>query len=594
MSRLNCQQAGQGPVLIMLHGLFGSLDNFRSVSLHMERSLSVLRMDLPGHGLSPTLPTLSIEAMADAVLSEIARQGVREYHLLGHSLGGKVAMCVAGNAACQGLQSLCVVDIAPRQYKPHHQPILDALQALDLQLIGDLVATGLAVPVAYWLRFVLEVQPVTKGLPPISMYLNLVPVVLVLYPVVFYFQGLYHRRRIRSRFDEGLRVVVAVLLATVILAAGLTFYRPPDFTYSRLFLVIFAGTDIVLVGLFRWIVTASLARIRRSGGNLQRVLVVGAGELGREVVQRLNVHREYGFTVVGFLDDDPGRQQRDIQGVPVLGTTKDLKEVVIGHNVDLGFYDQELTGVSDHNTVLAEMQAVDPRATLGEHRSFLGAFGFGEDLYDRQVSALSGGERGRLSLLRLIQEGHNTLLLDEPTNHLDIRSRESLEAALREFTGTMVVVSHDRRFLEKLVDRLLIFPPAGDNSGEVRVFSGSYADYVWKKNRENQAAAEQKRGVAVKTAREKPAATAGATGKTPLSKNEQKRRQEWINRAEEAILTLETEQEETLAQMGAPDLSNESRLRLGKRCGKIETELAEHMSNWELWSLEIEEGLDNA
>ena len=137
MSRLNSQQAGQGPVLIMLHGLFGNLDNFRSVSLHMERSLCVLRMDLPGHGLSPTLPTLSIEAMADAVLSEIARLGLREYHLLGHSLGGKVAMCVAGNPACEGLQSLCVVDIAPKQYKPHHQPILDALLAMDLQLISD-------------------------------------------------------------------------------------------------------------------------------------------------------------------------------------------------------------------------------------------------------------------------------------------------------------------------------------------------------------------------------------------------------------------------------------------------------------------------
>lgn len=203
-----------------------------------------------------------------------------------------------------------------------------------LQLVGDLLALSLAVPVAYWLRFVIEVQPVTKGLPPVSMYLNLIPVVLVLYPVVFYFQGLYHRRRIRSRFDEGLRVVVAVLLATVILAAGLTFYRPPDFTYSRLFLVIFAGVDITLVGLFRWAVAASLARIRRSGGNLQRVLVVGAGELGREVVERLDVHREYGFVVVGFLDDDPGRQQRDIHGVPVLGTTKDLNEVVLSHHVD--------------------------------------------------------------------------------------------------------------------------------------------------------------------------------------------------------------------------------------------------------------------
>ncbi|NND90967.1 MAG: alpha/beta fold hydrolase [Granulosicoccus sp.] len=137
MSRLNFQQAGQGPVLVMLHGLFGSLDNFRSVSLHMERTLSVVRMDLPGHGLSPSLPRLSIEAMAEEVLEEVSRLGLREYHLLGHSLGGKVALCMAGHPDAHHLQSLCVVDIAPKQYPPHHQAVLDALQSLDLQTLTD-------------------------------------------------------------------------------------------------------------------------------------------------------------------------------------------------------------------------------------------------------------------------------------------------------------------------------------------------------------------------------------------------------------------------------------------------------------------------
>ncbi len=203
-----------------------------------------------------------------------------------------------------------------------------------LQLIGDLLATSVAFFVAYWLRFVFEIHPVTKGLPPLSMYLRLLPFVLVLYPVVFYFQGLYHRRRMRSRFDEGMRVMMAVMLATVLLTAGLTFYRPPDFTYSRLFLAVFAAADAVLVSLFRWGIGAGLARIRRSGGNLQRVLVIGAGDLGRQVVERLDVHKEFGFSVVGFLDDDPGRQQRKIQGVPVLGTTEELESVVAGHGVD--------------------------------------------------------------------------------------------------------------------------------------------------------------------------------------------------------------------------------------------------------------------
>ncbi len=203
-----------------------------------------------------------------------------------------------------------------------------------LQLVGDIFATAVAVVIAYWLRFEVQVQPVTKGLPPFHMYLLLVPAVVVLYPVVFYFQGLYQRRRIRSRFDESMRVVVAVLLATVLLTAGLTFYRPPDFTYSRLFLAIFAAVDTLLVNLMRWTIGVSLARIRRFGGNLQRVLVIGAGDLGRKVVDRLQLHKEYGFLVVGILDDDPGRQNRDIQGVPVLGTTGELEKVVTDERVD--------------------------------------------------------------------------------------------------------------------------------------------------------------------------------------------------------------------------------------------------------------------
>ena len=137
MSRLNRIQAGQGPVLVMLHGLFGSADNFRSVGLHLERNLTVQRIDLPGHGVSPTLPSLSINSMAEAVLDELAAQGIKEFHLLGHSLGGKVAMCMAGGQRCQGLQKLIVVDIAPKDYPPHHQPILDALQSMNLDDISD-------------------------------------------------------------------------------------------------------------------------------------------------------------------------------------------------------------------------------------------------------------------------------------------------------------------------------------------------------------------------------------------------------------------------------------------------------------------------
>ncbi len=335
-------------------------------------------------------------------------------------------------------------------------------------------------------------------------------------------------------------------------------------------------------GLYRF----HLNPARPSGGTALETEGLGKSYGGRTLLRELDLHISRGDRV-GIIGPN-GCGKSTLLKMIAGKVVPDAGRLVIGHNVDLGFYDQELSGVSDHNTVLAEMMAVAPRATLGEVRGFLGAFGFGEDLFDRQVSALSGGERGRLSLLRLIQEGHNTLLLDEPTNHLDIRSRESLEAALQEFTGTMVVVTHDRRFLDKLVDRLLIFPPAGDDSGQVRVFDGNYQDYVWKRSQETQAA--------VPTPKQKPANAAPApvgapTGRIPLSKNEQLRRQKWIAAAEEAIVALETEQEKALAEMAAPDLSNARRAELGQRFSEIEQEMAGHLADWERWSLEIEEGL---
>jgi len=267
----------------------------------------------------------------------------------------------------------------------------------------------------------------------------------------------------------------------------------------------------------------------------------------------------------------------------------DAGRVVIGHNVDLGFYDQELTGVSDHNTVIAEMMSVDPVATLGEHRSFLGAFGFGSDLYDRQVSRLSGGERGRLSLLRLIKEGHNTLLLDEPTNHLDIRSRESLEAALDEYTGTMVVVSHDRRFLDKIVQKLIVFT----RDGQIRVFAGNYADYLWKTKQEQQdaAAAKDKISAAANNRKTvKPEVTGKGGGAVRLSKNEINRRRQKIAEVEAVILNLEEAKEEALTEMGMPALDNDRRRELASRLPEIDAELETAFADWEKWSLEIEQG----
>jgi len=335
-------------------------------------------------------------------------------------------------------------------------------------------------------------------------------------------------------------------------------------------------------GLFRF----RLAAARESGGTVLETHGLSKGYGERVLVQGLELHVSRGDRV-GIIGPN-GCGKSTLLKMIAGQVVPDAGQVVIGHNVDLGYYDQELSGVSDHNTPLTEMMAVDPRATMGELRSFLGAFGFGADLYDRPVAALSGGERGRLALLRLIKEGHNTLLLDEPTNHLDIRSRESLEAALSDYSGTMVVVSHDRRFLDKLVDRLVIFPAADEPHGAVRVFDGNYREYLWQRAQTEEAAAAPARP-AVRSTAKSPAAQLRSPA---LSKNEAKRRQQWIVGAEEAIVLLETEQESVFLALSEPGITNARRLALGQRCQEIETELAEHLANWEQWSLEVEAGPD--
>ena len=141
-----------------------------------------------------------------------------------------------------------------------------------LYFFTDLAATLAAFLGAWLLRFELEVIPVTKNVPEFGPYLRLVPFVLVLWPVVFYFHGLYQSRRGRSRVDEVLTIVLAVLLATVLLSVVIAWYRPPAapgsheyFTYSRAFLGLFALVDLGLVATTRMVARSVLRRVRSSG-----------------------------------------------------------------------------------------------------------------------------------------------------------------------------------------------------------------------------------------------------------------------------------------------------------------------------------------
>ena len=147
-------------------------------------------------------------------------------------------------------------------------------------------------------------------------------------------------------------------------------------------------------------------------------------------------------------------------------------ELKVGHNLHFGYYDQELAGLNLDNTIIDEIWELRPAQKQGEIRSFLGRFLFSEDEVFKWIGDLSGGEQSRVMLAKLLLENANVLLLDEPTNHLDIPSREVLEEALAEYPATIFMISHDRYFLNKLVNKLLVF-----ENGTAKLFIGTYAEY---------------------------------------------------------------------------------------------------------------------
>ena len=159
----------------------------------------------------------------------------------------------------------------------------------------------------------------------------------------------------------------------------------------------------------------------------------------------------------------------------ILGKIEPLAgEVRWGTKVQIGYYAQQLDDLDDRNEIIMELRRVaPPSATAGELRSFLGKFHFsGDDVY-KHVSDLSGGEKGRLALAKLIYSRVNVLVLDEPTNHLDIPSREALEEALDAYEGTIVTISHDRYFLDRVATQIL----ALDGAGGAEHYDGDYTGY---------------------------------------------------------------------------------------------------------------------
>ena len=254
----------------------------------------------------------------------------------------------------------------------------------------------------------------------------------------------------------------------------------------------------------------------------------------------------------------------------------DSGRVKIGHNVTFGYYDQGQLLLNPANTVLEEMKETYRLYTDTRMRSLLGRFLFKGDEVFLKVGDLSGGEKARLSLLKLMLGGANTLLLDEPTNHMDIESKEVFEEALSEFPGTALIVSHDRYFLQKIPDRILEITEDG-----IVEYLGKY-DYYMEKKEQIQSG---KKFLEDMVSSENSKAELSAEEKRRMKKAEdaQLRRKNRLKESlEEEIEQLEKKIAELEEQMCLPDnIADYEKLeRLGNDLSFVKEQHEDKLEEW--------------
>jgi Undecaprenyl-phosphate glucose phosphotransferase len=210
-----------------------------------------------------------------------------------------------------------------------------------LYVLADAIGAMAGFVLAYLIRFetrLTDIIPVTKGQPPFEQYVNMLPFIAVLVPVAFQVQALYRLRRGRSRVDDFFAVFVGTTLAVVLGTIVTLYYKAyhnPDFQeISRPVWALFLVLNVTTAYLTREFVREALERRWRAGIGLKRVLIVGAGDLGRMVADKVIEHRELGFKVIGFLDDRAGGDHIGYRGLPLLGVLEEADDIIRRERID--------------------------------------------------------------------------------------------------------------------------------------------------------------------------------------------------------------------------------------------------------------------
>ena len=259
-----------------------------------------------------------------------------------------------------------------------------------------------------------------------------------------------------------------------------------------------------------------------------------------------------------------------------------------GTGVEVGYYDQEQKNLNPQKTVLNELWDEHPTTPEYDIRSILGSFLFSWDDVLKSVASLSGGEKARLLLTKLAFRHDNFLLLDEPTNHLDIDSKEVLEQALLEFDGTVLFVSHDRYFINKVATSVLEITPEGS-----QLFLGDY-DYYLEKKEETELLKQAKEDTS-HSITEKQVSTGKVNYQQSKERQKQERKlQRAVDSFEKEVEKLDSQKSNLEIEMAQPEVATDlgKLTDLQKQLDELTTKLAQAEEAWETASLELEEFLE--
>ena len=255
----------------------------------------------------------------------------------------------------------------------------------------------------------------------------------------------------------------------------------------------------------------------------------------------------------------------------------------LGHNVLPDYFAQDQYKELDTDArMLDDLSGSAPRHTQTQLRSLLGCFLFSEDDVFKRIGVLSGGERNRYALAKILLAPSNFLLLDEPTNHLDMRAKDVLLEALKEYTGTVVFVSHDRYFIDNLAARVFEI-----QDGHVHVFPGNYEDYLWRKAGGPEALIADSR--AVETVAESSPVAAPKSNKPRVNPMKLQKMRERLSEVEQRVSEIESEIQQHEAALGDFRSADETQ-RVSELLNARRTELEARVAEWEAMSAEVEAG----